>query len=48
MKPMHREHGADDLAAKGPLADGLRRGLAAVSDCRPTGIRRGRAINCIP
>jgi hypothetical protein len=26
--PMHREHGAYDLAAKGPLADGLRRGLA--------------------
>ena len=27
MEPMHREHGAADLAAKGPLADGLRRGL---------------------
>ena len=27
MEPMHREHGATDLAAKGPLAAGLRRGL---------------------
>jgi hypothetical protein len=27
MEPMHRKHGAADLAAKGPLADGLRRGL---------------------
>ena len=27
MEPMHREHGATDLAAKGPLADGLKRGL---------------------
>ena len=27
MQPMHREHGATDLAAKGPLAAGLRRGL---------------------
>jgi hypothetical protein len=25
--PMHREHGAGDLAGKGPLAHGLRRGL---------------------
>ena len=27
MEPMHREHGATDLASKGPLAYGLRRGL---------------------
>jgi hypothetical protein len=27
MEPMHRVHGATDLAAKGSLADGLRHGL---------------------
>lgn len=27
MEPMHREHGAYELAAKGPLAHGLRRGI---------------------
>lgn len=27
MEPMHRRYGATDLAAKGPLASGLRRGL---------------------
>jgi hypothetical protein len=27
MLPSHRPHGAADLLAKGPLADGLRRGL---------------------
>jgi hypothetical protein len=27
MLPIHAIHGASDLAAKGPLADGLRRGL---------------------
>ena len=27
IQPIHSEHGAADLAAKGPLADGLRNGL---------------------
>ena len=27
MEPMHLKHGPADLSAKGPLADGLRRGL---------------------
>ena len=28
IQPIHSEHGADDLAAKAPLAEGLRRGMA--------------------
>ena len=41
MEPIHSRHGAADLAAKAPLADGLRRGLSQLGLELESGPHRG-------